>query len=476
MSTILENPKSPTEVLAELEEKAAGDRDWSDPGILTGVYVPDPQVQQLAATAYQKFLTPNALHLNLFPSIGEMEREIVGGLADLLRGDKQTVGNVTSGGTESIMLAVKTARDLARATRPDLTDPEIVLPITAHPAFHKAAHYLDIGVRMTPMNGDDFRADIGAFKAALGANTILAVGSAPNYSHGTVDPITDMAAAAQSAGVPFHVDGCVGGLYLSYLRRLGRSVPAFDFSVPGVTSISVDLHKYGYAPKNVSVVLYGSRELRAHAWFVNTETTEYAVINPTVQSSRTGGPVAAAWSVMRHLGHVGYEKMITETQAAADRLIAEVDAVDGVNVLARPDMCMLTLGSDMVNIFEVDDEMRDRGWALTPQFACGGGPENLHVAIHYGGLDQLHRFAADLQASVTALRESNSKIDLDAMAAAVREHADKPVPQMLMHLMPLAGLTGEGLPENYAPLNSLLNLLPAKTRDEALTFYLNMTQ
>ena len=476
MTTILDKPLPPSDVLAALDEQAAGDAAWNDPGILTGLYVPETDVLDLATRAYQKYLTPNALHINLFPSIGQMERDIVTALAKLLRGGKKIAGNVTSGGTESIMLAVKTARDHARAMRPDITEPEIVLPITAHPAFHKAAHYLGLSVTVTPVDPAEFRADLAAYQDALGPNTVLAVGSAPNYSHGTIDPIPEMARLAQESGIPFHVDGCVGALYLSYLRRLGSDLPDFDFSVPGVSSLSVDLHKYGYAPKNTSVVLYADRDYRRHAWFVSTGTTEYAVINPTVQSSRSGGPVAAAWAVMHHLGHAGYEKMIAKTQKAAETLRAEIDRIDGVRVLANPAMCMFAIVSDDVNIFEVDDMMRDRGWALTPQFACAGGPENLHVSLHYGGLANLDRFAPDLQAVVLELKQTGSSIDLKAMRAAVAEHMDKPVPQMLLHLAPLAGLAGSDLPQALAPLNSLLNLLPAPIRDEALTLYLNQTQ
>jgi len=475
VSNLLDNPQSADAVLAELDTLAASDVAWRQSGILTGLYIPEAETLDLATEAYTRYLTPNALHLNLFPSIGEMEKQMLAGLADLLRGGASVAGNVTSGGTESIMLAVKAARDKARAERPDIARPKLVLPITAHPAFHKAAHYLGLDLAVTPMETDNFTADLGAFEAALDDNTVLAVGSAPNYSHGTVDPIPAMAALASARGIPFHVDGCVGGLYLSYLRRLGHDVPEFDFSVPGVTSISLDLHKYGYAPKNVSTILYKDRQLRAHAWFVCTSTTEYAVINPTVQSSRTGGPVAAAWSVMRHLGHAGYQRMVSETQASTERLIAEIATIDGVDVLGSPVMAMLTLASDEFNVFELDDAMRARGWSLTPQFACGGSPENLHVALHYGIVDRMEGFADDLRAALAGLRESSDRVDLDVLRAGVAEHKDKPLMEMLGALMPLAGLTGAGLPDRYAPLNSLLNLLPADKRDAALTLYLNMT-
>jgi glutamate/tyrosine decarboxylase-like PLP-dependent enzyme len=385
------------------------------------------------------------------------------------------VGNVTSGGTESILMAVKAARDHARFHRPEVSKPEITLPITAHPAFHKAAHYLGLGVNVTPVDPKGYRADVEALRAATTPNTILIVGSAPNFSHGTIDPIAEMACVARERGSLFHVDACVGGFYLPFLRRLGHSVRDFDFSVEGVTSISADLHKYGYSPKNASVVLYRNRELRRHAFFVCTGTTEYAVINPTAQSSRTGGPIAAAWAVLRHLGEEGFERITRATHEATQHLLDAVARIDGIDVLGDPEMCMFTLGSDEINIFELDDEMRFRGWNMIPQFACGGSPGNLHVSVSSSNLDRIDRFLTDLTEVVSELRSRDSAVDHDALADAVASVEGKPLAEIFGRLVPLAGLTGEGLPERMAALNTMLNLLPVAVRDELLTTYVNMT-
>ena len=462
--------QSEERVLAELGQLAKEDVDWRSGRILTGLYDPGGPAYALTAEAYSRFLTQNALYINMYPSAGRMEQEVVRSLARLLRGDDQVVGNMTSGGTESIMLAVKTARDHARVHRPRAVDPEIVLPITAHPAFHKAAQYLGLRVVVTPVETEGFRADVDAFRAALGPNSVLGVGSAPNFSHGTIDPIDEMAAAASERGILFHVDACVGGIYLPFLRRLGQVSRAFDFTVEGVTSISADMHKYGYAPKNASVLLYRNRELRKHALFVCSGTTEYAVINPTVLSSKTAGPIAASWAVMRHLGEAGYERIVRESWEATRVLLEGIEKIEGVEVLAKPDMCMFTLGSEEINVFELDDEMRQRGWLLLPQFACGGGPANLHVSISSSNVPHVDRLLRDLREAVAGLLSRGPSVDREAMA---REVAAVDVDEVEALDAELAGLTGEGLPARMAPLNTILDLLPSETRDQLLAAYIN---
>ena len=463
------------EVLVELEARSAGDADWRRGQILTGLYDPGETAYQLAVEAYTQFLTQNALYINMYPSLGGMEQEVVRSVADLLSGDDEVAGNVTSGGTESILMAVKASRDHARLHRPEVSRPEIVLPVTAHPAFHKAAHYLGLEVRVIPVDLQGYRADVEALRTAITPNAILIVGSAPNFSHGTIDPITEMASVARERGILFHVDACVGGLYLPFLRRLGETVRDFDFSVDGVTSMSADLHKYGYTPKNASVVLYRNRDLRRHAFFVCTGTTEYAVINPTAQSSRTGGPIAAAWAIFRHLGEEGFERITRATQDATQQMLTAIAGIDGIEVLGDPEMCMFTLGSDEVNVFEIDDEMRLRGWNMIPQFACGGSPGNLHVSVSSSNVDHVDRFCAELAEVVAELRSRGPALDREALAEAVAAMEGKPLEAIFGQLAPLAGLTGDGLPERMAALNTMLDLLPVAVRDELLTVYVNMT-
>lgn len=475
MGAMLEKGRSRDEILAALGDFAADDADWRTGRLLTGLYDAGEGAHGVAVEAYTRFLAQNALYINMYPSLARLEREVVATVADLLRADGDVVGSITSGGTESILMAVKAARDWAREHRPGVKSPRMVLPVTAHPAFLKAAHYLCLDVVQTPVDTTGFRADVAAFRDALGPDVILAVGSAPNFSHGTIDPIDEMAPIAREKGVLFHVDGCVGGIYLSLMRRLGLPLRAFDFSVPGVTSVSADLHKYGYAPKNASVVLYRDRELRKHAWFVCSSTTEYAVINPTAQSSRTGGPIAAAWAVLRYLGEEGLARIVRESQEATRRMLEGIASMRGIRVLGDPEMCMFTLASDEVSVFELDDAMRERGWRLLPQFACGGGPANLHVSVSHANVPHTEAFLVDLGECVAALLEAGPSVDRQALAEVAAGLAGRSLEEVMVAVAPLVGITGSGVPEKMAALNTMLDLLPAATRDELLRAFVNLT-
>lgn len=461
-------------VLEELTGYTGNDIDVSTGRVLTGLYDPGKEVHDLAVEAYTRFLSQNALYVNMYPSLGKLEKDIIDSVADLLRGDDNVTGNITSGGTESILMAVKTARDWARENRPHITEPEMVLPVTAHPAFLKAAHYFGVRAVQTPVETDGFRADVDAFREALGPNVIIAVGSAPNFSHGTIDPIEEMAELAGEKDILFHVDGCVGGIYLSVMRRMGEEVRDFDFSVPGVTSISADLHKYGYAPKNASVILYHSRELRKYAWFVCTTTTEYVVINPTVQSTRTGGPIAGAWATMRFLGEEGFRNIVRDSQKATRQIIDGIADIEGITVPADPEMCMFTIISDEFNVFEIDDEMRERGWQMVPQFSCGGGPENLHVSMTKANIPHTQAFLKDLREVVDSLRKNGSGVDSEKLQGVVKDVEDKPLEEVMMVLIEHAGMEGTELPKRMATLNTILNFIPAERRDELLTIFFNM--
>jgi sphinganine-1-phosphate aldolase len=463
------------EVLREMNSFTDKDVDWRTGKVMTGLYDPGAAAHAVAVEAYTRFLPHNALYVNMYPSIGKMEKDVVVSVAELLRADDEVVGNITSGGTESIMMAIKTARDWAKVNRPEITEPEMVLPVSAHPAFLKAAHYYNVKVVQTAIELKEYRADLSSFEKALGKNTIIAVGSAPNFSHGSIDPISKMAKLAADRGILFHVDGCVGGIYMSVMRRMGYDLPDFDFTVPGVTSISADLHKYGYAPKNSSVILYRNRDLRKYAWFVCSSTTEYVVINSTTQSSRTGGPIAAAWAIMRFMGEEGFQDIVRRSQAATEKMLEGIAKIDGIWVLGKPDMCMFTIASEQFNVFEIDDEMGQRGWQLIPQFACGGSAENLHVSLTQANVPHVDQFLEDLKEIVESLRKKGPSVDVEEMERIVETAKDKSPDEAMFDIIPVIGLTGMDLPERMAPLNTVLNLFPAKLRDEMLTMFFNMT-
>src|SRR5215470_11959403 len=279
-----------------LESYRANDTPWREGRTWAYVYDPGREAEEVIKQAYMMYLSDNALDPTAFPSALRLENEVVAMAAAHLGGDDEVVGNFTSGGTESIILAVKTARDHARAMRPDVRTPEIVLPATAHAAFQKACHYLDVTPVIVPVDPATFRADLDAVRAAIGSNTVLLVGSAISYAHGVVDPIEALGALALERVLLLHVDACMGGFLLPYFRRLGAPVPPFAFDVPGVTSVSMDLHKYAFAAKGASVLLHRSPALRRHQMYACANWTGYTIVNPTVQSTKSAGPLAAAWA------------------------------------------------------------------------------------------------------------------------------------------------------------------------------------
>lgn len=250
-----------SQLIQEMQKIKSADASWEEGRMFGYVYYPGEESARIAEEAYRMFGTENALNPSLFTSLKKFENEIVQMVTGLLNGGAEAAGSFTSGGTESILMAVKTARDKARADHPDIVHPEIIVPESVHPAFQKAAYYLNVNVVLTPVRPDK-RADTIAMRKAVTSNTVLLVGSAPCFPHGVVDPIREIGQIAVDKHILFHVDACMGGMMVPFLEELGYPVPEFDFRVPGVTSISADIHKYGYSPKGASVILYADRALR----------------------------------------------------------------------------------------------------------------------------------------------------------------------------------------------------------------------
>jgi glutamate/tyrosine decarboxylase-like PLP-dependent enzyme len=459
------------DVLAALEQMREGDLEWRSGRTFAYVYDAGPDVERVAKEAYTAFLSENALDPTVLPSVLRLENEVVGMVAHHLGGDASTVGNFTSGDTESIILALKAARDHAREVR-GIDRPQMVLPITAHAAFHKAAHYLGIEVVEGAVDPTTFRADPDAMRAAIGPRTALVVASASSYAHGVVDPVREIAAIASERGVLCHVDGCIGGFMLQYFRRLGDAVPDFDLGVPGVTSISMDLHKYAFCPKGASVILYRSKELRRHQIFSSAQWTGYAMVNATVQSSKTAGPIAAAWAVMRHLGDDGYMAAAKGLLEARRSLCDGIARVPGLSVMSRPEMCLIAFRSDELDVFELGDALRARGWYVQPQLGFGPSKANLHLSVNPSNVRWIKAFLDDLgPCTEEARRVPKPEGGLLAMAAALRP-AD--VAENLPMLLGAAGLTpGAGLPAKMAGVNRILDALPKDVLEIVLREYWN---
>ena len=318
---------SKDEIFRRLEAFRADDVSWRSGRTWAYVYDPGREAEEVIKQAYGMYLSENALDPTAFPSMLRLETSLVAMAAAHLNGTPGVVGNFTSGGTESIILAVKTARDHARALRPQITAPEIILPVTAHAAFHKACHYLDVRPVLVPVDTTTFKADVDAVRRAITPNTILLVGSAVSYAHGVVDPVSAIASAASARGIPCHVDGCIGGWFLAWYRRLGYAVPDWDFAVDGVTSISVDLHKYAYASKGASTLLFRDPALRRASYFASADWPGYAMINTTMQSTKSAGPLAAAWAAFQHVGADGYAELAQRTYDATRALVERIGAI-----------------------------------------------------------------------------------------------------------------------------------------------------
>ena len=333
-----------SELSREMTDLKRDDLDWRGGRHAAFVWHADEAVETVAREAYALFMTENGLGLRVFPSLRRMETDVVAMVAGLLGGDAAVTGSMTSGGTESIFLAAHAAREWARRQRPDVTAPEIVAAFSAHPAIDKAAHYLGMRVVRVPTGGD-FRADVSAMAAAVTPRTVMCYASAPTYSLGVVDPIAVLGALAESRGLWLHVDACVGGVLGPFVRELGYPVPPFGLHLPGVASLSADLHKSGYAAKGASVILYrdAAREACGRYEFSDWPTGLYAV--PTFAGTRPGGAIAAAWAVMNFLGAEGYRRIAATVMQARERLVAGLARIDGLHVWGEPDLWAVAYGA-----------------------------------------------------------------------------------------------------------------------------------
>jgi len=385
--------RSADEILDELRVRAERDVDWRRGRVWSLVYHAGEAHEELLRRAHALYASANLLNPIAFKGLRELEKEIVECAGALMHA--RAAGTVTSGGTESILCAVAAYRD--RRPRWNLW-PELVVPTTIHPAFDKAAHYFGVRLRKVPV-GPDFRADVDKMARAIGRRTIGIVASAPQYPHGVVDPIAELGALAERRGLPLHVDACVGGFALPWLERLGRRVPVWYFRVPGVTSISADLHKFGYAGKGASVLLWRSLDDLRRQIFVATDFPGGIYASPTLLGTRPGGPIAAAWASLMALGEDGYLALARAAAEAADRLRAGITAIPGLRVLGRPDATIVTYGSDL-DVYAIADRLEARGWSVDRQHR----PASIHLTVtanHHGVVDE---YLVDLRIAVDEVR------------------------------------------------------------------------
>lgn len=460
-------------IISSLQTFKSKDMDWKAGRVFCYTYDPGENPAEVTREAYLQFLSENGLDPTVFPSLLKLETDVVRMVINLLRGDSNAVGNLTSGGTESIMLAVKTARDMARFTKPQVKEPEMVLPKTAHAAFHKAAHYLSVKPVIVDIDPATFKVLAEDMEKAVTENTILLAASAPSYSQGVIDPITEIGKIAQTHNLLFHVDACVGGIHLSFMRQLGYDVPDIDFTVPGVTSISTDLHKYGYAAKGCSAIMYRNKEIRRFQIFACTDTTGYTLINPTMLSSKSGGPMAGAWAVLNFLGEEGYKRNIQTVQEATRKIIEGIKSIPDLRILGKPAMSLISFASDSINVYQLADEMGKRGWFIQGQFSTPLTPRNLHLSISFGNAGNADVLLADLRECVELVK-SNPPIDSDAIRQLVGYALQSPEPEAAFgQLAASAGLSGSDLPTEMAFINEVLDVLPDEVCNQFLINYFN---
>jgi len=414
-------------LLKRLSTLSVDDTDWKNGKCFSLVYHASDEHTAFLKAASNAFFCENGLNPMAFQSLKRMEHEVVRMAASLMNGDSNVVGTMTSGGTESLLMAMKTYRDLARKTKPWILFPEVVLPATAHVAFDKAAHYFGLKIRWAPM-GDDFRVSVKEVRRLINRNTVMIAGSAPQYPHGVVDPIEALGALALEKDIPLHVDACVGGFVLPFIEKLGHHVPLWDFRVAGVTSISADLHKYGYTAKGASVILYRNMEFMKHQFFVSTDWPGGIYASPSIAGTRPGGPIAAAWAGLQAMGIDGYKELTRKALEAGALLKTGIAAIDGIKVIGSEHTTIVTWTTDSpsVDVYAVADRLEDKGWHIDRQ----QHPACVHLTVTANHLPIVGGYLRDLEDAV-AFVKAHPEVKSRGNAAMYGMMAKVPVRSMV---------------------------------------------
>ncbi|MBD3185987.1 aminotransferase class V-fold PLP-dependent enzyme [Candidatus Bathyarchaeota archaeon] len=420
--TMPENGTSKEELTSIMSRFHEGDANWEQGKTWTYVYNAGSDFTNFIKQAHNRFFMESGLSPMAFPSLKRFEAEVVSMAVDMLRGNKRCFGNMTTGGTESILMATKTYRDWARDKKPAINEPEMIVPESAHPAFEKAAHYFDMNIIRTPLDGN-FKADVKAVERAITENTVMIVGSAIDYPTGIVDPIEDLAALAKEHGIGFHTDSCLGGFMLPFVRKLHEEgedvprVPDFDFKVPGVTSISADLHKYGYAPKGTSLILYKNQKWWKYQFFAHVEWSGGAYASPTMTGTRSGALMAAAWTIMKFLGWKGYMTLARNTMHAARELQRGIEEIPELSIRGDPVMSVFGCVSndEKINPYILADQLGKKGWTID----CVDAPQSMHFIVcdHHYQKQIVPLFLEELKETIDDLKDN--PVDVADGAAAV---------------------------------------------------------
>jgi len=394
---IPEQGRDRMEIINEMEAMCAQEEaQWKDGFVSGAVYHGDEEHIDFLNQVYILNSQSNPLHADVWPSTTKFEAEIVAMAANMLgKGDQDICGTLSSGGTESILLAMKTYRDWAREKK-GITGPEMIVPVTAHAAFDKASQYFNIKMVRIPID-TNYRADVEAVRRAVTPNTVVIVGSAPSFPHGAIDPIAEISEIARQHGIGFHTDACLGGFVLPWAEKLGYPVPAFDFRLPGVTSISVDTHKYGYAAKGTSVILYCSHDLLHYQYYTATDWPGGLYFSPTFAGSRPGALSAACWAALTSIGASGYIEATKKILETAGTIKEGIRQIPELRVLGDP-LFVVAFASDTLDIYKVLDYMSRKKWSLNGLHK----PSCVHICLtlRHTQPGVAERFLADLQEAV----------------------------------------------------------------------------
>ena len=391
------------ELKRRMESLRLDDAPWHSGRSFKPAYFAGDDVLDVAHEAFGMYIDENALYSRTsYPSLHRYEVEVVEMTLDLLHAPVGAGGSTTSGGTETNIMAVKTARDWAREMKPGAARPEMIVPRSAHPSFDKAGHLLGVQVvRMEESPG--FVADVDAMARAVNENTVMLVASAPPYPYGETDPVARIASLSQAHGLWMHVDACLGGMILPFAREIDPSIPEFDFAIPGVTSVSVDLHKYGYAAKGVSALLLRDAELERFQRSTFDDWPAGVYSTPNISGSRSGGGIASAWAVMRYLGRDGYREVVGNLMRVRQAFIDGIEAIDGLDAYARPHAFQFAFGSDAYDIFAVAEGLTEREWLVGRALE----PPSIMLMLNMSHEQTVAPFLADLREVVSDVEASN---------------------------------------------------------------------
>jgi len=397
-----EKPYTQAEIIERLGEYARLDADPYSGKLFTIAFEPGvEELRKLSHQAFTMFMDKNFLDFTEFRGPVKLEKEVIDIAKSLMNAGEEAVGTFTFGGTESVFLAVKAARDQFFIKK-GFQIPDIVMPVTGHPCYEKAAEYMGMNLIRVPINEETLEGDPEAIRAAVTENTAMIVGSVPNWPFGTLDPIEEFAQIAEENDTWFHVDACVGGFILPLLRKLGEPIPVFDFTIPGVSSISMDPHKFAYSSIGASIVLFRKSFSKLLSQYVNLRWPGYPIVNPGVLSTRSAGPVAATWAALHFLGEEGYLDLARRLLQARNQITEGLSKM-GFRIMGRPRSPIVAFTSEEVNLFTLSDALLNKGWYVNPQrgIAHMNIPRSIHLTVTPIHDQMAAQFLKDLEETKT---------------------------------------------------------------------------